>query len=352
MRPGLLLVCGSRAWTDHARVATELASYSPLEWDLMHGACPTGADALADEVALERGWCPGVTLHRRPADWTLGPRAGPLRNEVMAEELGRAAAEGRRVEAFAFGALAKPDAARPGTTRPTGTGDMVARLRRRGLRVRWVPAPGVEAQELPVSTRTTCAPSTSGAPMRVASARLSYRGPGALCVARDIVDRALAAGKPTPGAAFAPTRALLDLVLPARREANQLLDEAERLPADARHAGLTERALQLEAEAWARYRPLYLAGMLVTSRSPAPPGWDARVARAREIGFVPAPEAWAALPEMAAAATGRLVFTCFCGPRWRHHCHTRTLCEIFARRGAVDEGEVAPGTEQVRLPGV
>lgn len=332
----ILLVCGSRDWSDVQRIADELASY-PMTCEVMHGAA-RGADAIAGTVAGSWGW----KVHARPADWDrLGKRAGPVRNGEMAAELAGAMAEGAKMEGLAFGALDREG-------KRTGTGDMVARLRRIGVQVRWVPTPEGEAQEIaPMASES---PGRMGA-IRVASARLSYRGPGALCVARDIVDRALAAGKPAPGAAFAPTRALLAMVLPARQAAEELLDDAGRLEG-ARAVALEEQALRIEAEAWARYRPLYLAGMLISSGTTPPPGWEPRVAMARELGFVPASGAWAALPALATAIGGRLVFTCFCGQRWRHHCHSRTLCEILARRGAVDEGEWAPVAAQTGLPGV
>lgn len=49
---------------------------------IVHGACPKGADAMAD--ALAKQW--GVTVETHPADWGLhGRRAGFVRNAEMAE---------------------------------------------------------------------------------------------------------------------------------------------------------------------------------------------------------------------------------------------------------------------------
>lgn len=49
-------------------------------FELVHGACSTGADKLADEWAKIRG----VTTHRHPAMWeTHGKAAGPIRNGEM-----------------------------------------------------------------------------------------------------------------------------------------------------------------------------------------------------------------------------------------------------------------------------
>jgi hypothetical protein len=50
------------------------------EITLVHGDCPTGADAHADAWAHERG----IGVERYPAHWGMGPSAGPKRNRAMA----------------------------------------------------------------------------------------------------------------------------------------------------------------------------------------------------------------------------------------------------------------------------
>ncbi|MER6086566.1 DUF2493 domain-containing protein [Streptomyces bluensis] len=81
-----LLVTGSRTWTDVALLegvigeVLSLGRYRPRDVLLIHGACPRGADALADRFAGEIG----MRVSRHPADWaTHGKRAGFLRNAEM-----------------------------------------------------------------------------------------------------------------------------------------------------------------------------------------------------------------------------------------------------------------------------
>jgi len=90
-----VLVTGSRAWADAARVwnvlesvySEEVASFRYESLLLIHGACPTGADAQADAWAL---WsiARGRPVGRWPfaADWNRGPQGGPERNLRMVQE--------------------------------------------------------------------------------------------------------------------------------------------------------------------------------------------------------------------------------------------------------------------------
>ena len=78
-----ILVTGSRDWTDARKIQLEIfralyeAKTPHSEAVLIHGACPTGADALADEYAQATG----MHTIRRPAEWGRhGKRAGFLRN--------------------------------------------------------------------------------------------------------------------------------------------------------------------------------------------------------------------------------------------------------------------------------
>lgn len=86
-----ILITGSRDWTDEACFGFRLGlavGYALKELDttdlaaivIVHGACPTGADAMASAFARHYGH----TEEAHPAKWDIfGKRAGPLRNEEM-----------------------------------------------------------------------------------------------------------------------------------------------------------------------------------------------------------------------------------------------------------------------------
>lgn len=109
------LVCGGRKFANRAmfdEVMARLIGMFGCPSKLVHGDCPTGADAMADawgkRLAIEVVAC--------PADWDkLGKAAGPIRNEDMLM-----VHEPKRVIAF------------PGRN---GTADMVARAKNRRGRI-------------------------------------------------------------------------------------------------------------------------------------------------------------------------------------------------------------------------
>ncbi|WP_277212545.1 DUF2493 domain-containing protein [Isoptericola croceus] len=78
-----ILVTGSRTWDDDEtirRALTGAAGVVASQVTLVSGACPRGADAIAERVARELGW----HVERHPADWQQhGRRAGYLRNAAM-----------------------------------------------------------------------------------------------------------------------------------------------------------------------------------------------------------------------------------------------------------------------------
>lgn len=80
-----ILVTGSRDWEDEQAISDALwAAYLEMRDSgpvvLVSGACPTGADAIAEDV-WTRNW---LLVERHPADWnTHGKKAGFLRNAEM-----------------------------------------------------------------------------------------------------------------------------------------------------------------------------------------------------------------------------------------------------------------------------
>lgn len=85
MKPYRILITGSRDWTDQQTIWGALAPIAralPADQELVlvHGGCPTGADALCDEWA--RGF--GAVIEVHPANWAKhGRKAGPIRNAEM-----------------------------------------------------------------------------------------------------------------------------------------------------------------------------------------------------------------------------------------------------------------------------
>ena len=80
-----VLVTGSRTWTDAEAIYWAFRTWweeagQPDQPLLISGACPKGADSLAEYVWERNGW----TVERHPADWNRhGRSAGFKRNEEM-----------------------------------------------------------------------------------------------------------------------------------------------------------------------------------------------------------------------------------------------------------------------------
>ena len=75
------IVCGSRTWTNKEAIRDALLLI-PIGAVLVHGACPKGADFIADKVWKEMGG----KVEAHPADWnTHGTAGGPIRNTKMAK---------------------------------------------------------------------------------------------------------------------------------------------------------------------------------------------------------------------------------------------------------------------------
>lgn len=105
--PLVVLVCGSRHWTDPrpitARLTAILASRRPLT--IVEGGA-RGADAIAGAWAKQHA-AHGVTHHRELARWDQYPpkerwRAGHDRNQAMLDWLLARRSEGAEVRVLAF----------------------------------------------------------------------------------------------------------------------------------------------------------------------------------------------------------------------------------------------------------
>lgn len=79
-----VLVTGSRNLTDGSVIweALDAQLESREHIIVVHGDCPTGADAAAVAWAMSTD---GVFLEAHPADWSIGKKAGPLRNQAMVD---------------------------------------------------------------------------------------------------------------------------------------------------------------------------------------------------------------------------------------------------------------------------
>lgn len=77
-----VLLTGSRTWTDWRTIGQKL-DYLDVKFPdlvIVHGACPQGADDIADQYARAHD----IRTERHPANWRkYGRRAGHLRNAHM-----------------------------------------------------------------------------------------------------------------------------------------------------------------------------------------------------------------------------------------------------------------------------
>jgi hypothetical protein len=86
-----ILITGSRSWDDENTIREALTTMvrtlgaDGVGVTLVHGACPDGADAIADRLARS-GDLGKLTIERHPAAWAKhGKRAGFLRNQAMVD---------------------------------------------------------------------------------------------------------------------------------------------------------------------------------------------------------------------------------------------------------------------------
>lgn len=80
-----VLITGSRTWTNATVIRDALrAAWGDGTTVLVHGACPTGADRIAE--VFWRRW--GGHVERHPADWTRHGRAAGFRRNAAMVALG------------------------------------------------------------------------------------------------------------------------------------------------------------------------------------------------------------------------------------------------------------------------
>lgn len=110
--PKRIIVTGGRKYSDSGRVYMVLEEYVDSNPVIVHGDC-SGADRLAKEAAKD------LRLKHAPfpADWSLGRKAGPMRNQEM-------------IDAGADLVIAFPGG--------SGTRDCVRRAKKAGIPVREV----------------------------------------------------------------------------------------------------------------------------------------------------------------------------------------------------------------------
>lgn len=115
-----MIVIGSRtfgAFEWHSEQLDDVLGAIPPSAVIVHGACPTGADAMAHDWAIEHGH----TVETFVAPWgEHGKKAGPIRNQAM-------------VDAGADLCVAFWDRRSPGTR------DCITRARRASIRVQVYP---------------------------------------------------------------------------------------------------------------------------------------------------------------------------------------------------------------------
>lgn len=109
------LICGGRDFDDRQMFDSAMGDIIRLKGipsRVVHGACPTGADQMADIWAANHA----LQIQAVPADWKKHKRAaGPIRNQEMFDRFPI-----RRVVAFPGG---------------PGTADSVRRARKAGIEV-------------------------------------------------------------------------------------------------------------------------------------------------------------------------------------------------------------------------
>lgn len=72
-----ILITGSRAWDDKLAIYVTIKQFHRPDSVIVHGHCPTGADALADSLCRDIEW----NYERHPAKWDkpCGPECSHMK---------------------------------------------------------------------------------------------------------------------------------------------------------------------------------------------------------------------------------------------------------------------------------
>lgn len=123
----IILICGSREWTDADAIVRELVAHeaNPDSDTIIQGEA-RGADLLGKAAAISLGFTLNHNLFGYTARWDrYGKAAGMFRNEDMRQALIQAQREGKDVLVLAF---------TPDISRSRGTRDMVTRCEQAGIK--------------------------------------------------------------------------------------------------------------------------------------------------------------------------------------------------------------------------
>ncbi len=329
-----------RPWHDLYELIEEEAVYDVMQLPkgtvVVHGGEPTGIDAAVDQAARELSL--EVEVHRPD----VAGHGGDFPD----------AAKGRNAHVTTVG----PDGEARFFAAPwsRGTWDAWRKAEEAGVRRR------LRRYLLEGGVRVYQWPEPEGLPrlrVRSGSLRLYYPGRVALDVTRG-------SGKGI-GLAFAPSRALLDPFIEARRaRVIPLLQKADKLltggvlfgsEAAAEAGALNQQAWAAEDALWASYLPQYTAEMRVSAGlTSSSPRWGQLEEAAAARGVRPHPEAWRAVLRGDVGGydydgVKLVVACCFCAGHFRAHCHTRILCDLWARHDGVEDGGEAEGISVARV---
>lgn len=87
----IIIVCGSRNFTNRVFLEAKLRKLTTklTSFEVVTGACPTGADKMAEDWALKQFPAKRIKITRFHAEWSVhGKGAGPMRNKEMADYAG------------------------------------------------------------------------------------------------------------------------------------------------------------------------------------------------------------------------------------------------------------------------